>query len=198
MNRSRLVAALAALLVALVPGSALAARVQVRVEGKTQTIFAPAPRVVEAANPLEALDQASLAGEFFYTAATSSFGPYVTQIGRFPAEGTSGWVFKVNGVSPPVGADRVHLKDGDSVLWYWATFDANGAGPLTLELARGAGGCYQVRTQDASGARSPARGATLHVDGKRVVSRTGRTCLAEHRGLVRATLPGAVRSNAVA
>ena len=197
MNRSRVVAALATLLVALVPASALAARVQVRVEGKSQTIFAPAPRTVEAANALEALEQASLAGEFYYNVSTTSFGPFVTQIGRFPGEGSSGWVFKVNGASPPVGADKVQLKDGDSVLWYWATFDASGAGPSTLELVRGADGCYLVRVQDAAGTRTPARGATLHVDGKRIVSRTGRTCLRKHVGLVRATLPGAVRSNAV-
>ena len=197
MNRLRFTAVLATLVVAVVPASALAARVQIRVEGKTQTIFAPAPRVVDAANALEALERASLDGEFYYAATSTSFGPYVSQIGRFPGEGTSGWVFKVNGASPPVGADKVELKDGDVVLWYWATFDASGAGPSTLELVRSADGCYLVRAQDANGVRTPARGATLHVDGKRTVSRTGRTCLGKHRGLVRATLPGAVRSNAV-
>jgi Domain of unknown function (DUF4430) len=186
-----------AALVAAVPASALAAGVQIRVEGKTRTIYGATQPRVEAANALEALEQASLAGEFYYHVATTSFGPYVDQIARFPASGPNGWVFKVNGASPPVGADKVPLKDGDVVLWYWATFDAAGTGPKTLELVRDAGGCYVVRAQDGQGARTPARGATLHVDGKEIASPTGRTCLKKHRSFVRATLPGAVRSNAV-
>ena len=48
-----------------------------------------------------------------------------------PGRGQHGWVFKVNGVSPPVGADQVALKDGDTVLWYWAEFGSTG-GPPTL------------------------------------------------------------------
>ena len=56
---------------------------------------------------------------------------------------TTGWVFKVNGVSPPVGADQALLKDGDLVLWYYATFGATG-GPPTLELQRLPANCYVV------------------------------------------------------
>jgi Domain of unknown function (DUF4430) len=184
------------LAVSIAPLSASAANVQIRVEGKTRTIFGAVQPRLDAANPLEALERASVAGEFYYHLATTSFGTYVDQIARYPAGATSGWVFKVNGVSPPVGADKVALNDGDAVLWYWADFAA-GTGPRTLELVRGSDGCYLVRLQDDTGARTAARGATLHVDGRRVVSRTGRTCLGKHRGLVRATLTGAVRSNAV-
>jgi uncharacterized protein DUF4430 len=195
--RRSLALAVAAVAAAFTPVAALAADVHVRVEGKTRTIFGAAQPRLDAAHPLEALERASLAGEFYYHVTTSSFGPYVDQIARFPAGDTSGWVFKVNGASPPVGADKLELRDGDVVLWYWATFDANGSGPRTLELLRGSDGCYLIRLQDATGARTPARGATLHVDGRRVVSTTGRTCLGKHRGLVRASLAGAVRSNAV-
>jgi hypothetical protein len=195
--RRTLAVAVAAAVAVLAAAPAIAADVRVRVEGKTRTIFGAAQPRLEAANALDALERASLAGEFYYHVATSSFGPYVDQIARFPADRTSGWVFKVNGVSPPVGADKVELRNGDVVLWYWATFDPSGAGPRTLELLRGSDGCYLVRLQDAAGARTAARGATLHVDGRRVVSQTGRACLGPHRGLVRATLPGAVRSNAV-
>ena len=57
-------AALAAVLV-LVP-AAFAARVHVRVEGKTQTIFgATEPTLNVKANALDALEAASLAGEFY-------------------------------------------------------------------------------------------------------------------------------------
>jgi hypothetical protein len=195
--RRSLTAAIAAIALAAAPAAALAASVHVRVEGKTRTIFGAAQPRLEAANALDALERASATGEFYYHVATTSFGPYVDQIARFPAGASNGWVFKVNGASPPVGADKVELKDGDVVLWYWATFDAAGTGPRTLELVRAADGCYLVRAQDAAGARMPARGATVHVDGRRIASPTGRTCLGKHRGLVRATLPGAVRSNAV-
>ena len=91
------------------------------------------------------------AGEFYYHVTTTSFGPYVDQIGRYVAGGSSGWVFKVNGVSPPVGADQVTLKDGDRVLWYWATFGPTG-GPPTLSLRAGPKrNCYRVLAQDDTG-----------------------------------------------
>ena len=132
MLRRSLVLVAAVVAAFVVAASALAAGVTVRVEGKTQTIFGSRPAKVDAANALQALDLASVLGEFFYGLTHSSFGDYVSQIGRYPAGGSAGWVFKVNGVSPPVGADQVQLKDGDSVLWYWAEFGPNG-GPPTLE-----------------------------------------------------------------
>jgi hypothetical protein len=59
-----------------------------------------------------------------------------------------------------------------------------------------------VHSQDDNGKLSPALGAVLHV-GKRTVKTQGATqaavgCVGPHRGLlVRATLGGAVRSNAL-
>src|SRR5439155_1757790 len=91
------------------------------------------PTLAVKANALDALESASLAGEFYYHVTVGGFGPYVDQIGRYPAGGSSGWVFKVNGLSPPVGADAVVLKPGDRVLWYWATFGPSG-GPRLVEL----------------------------------------------------------------
>jgi len=182
----------------LVVPAALAFRVHVRVEGKTQTIFGAAePALSVKANALDALESASLAGEFYYHVTVGGFGPYVDQIGRYPAGGSSGWVFKVNGLSPPVGADAVVLKPGDRVLWYWATFGPNG-GPPTLVLRRASRGCYRVLAQDDAGKTRAARGAVLRVDGRSVRARAGSACVGAHRGLVRATLKGAVRSNALA
>jgi hypothetical protein len=189
-----LVAALVAALVVL--PAALAARVHIRVEGQTRTIFGATAPVVDASNALTALDAASVAGEFYFHVTATSFGPYVDQIGRYPAAGSSGWVFKVDGVSPPVGADKVQLKDGDTVLWYWATFGSNG-GPPTLVLKR-SGRCYSVLAQDDSGRTSVAAGASLHVGSRTVATHAGRACVGRHPGLlVRATLNGAVRSNAL-
>ena len=157
------------------------------------------------ANALDALEASSNAGEFYYHVQLTKFGPYVDQIARYAATGETGWVFKVNGKSPPVGADAVSLKDGDTVLWYWAQFGVAG-GPKTLAAgACGAGqkNCYRVFTEDDNGAAYAAVGAVLHV-GRTPHRRTqGSTqaavgCVGKHRGLVRATLAGAVRSNALA
>jgi hypothetical protein len=193
-----LLTVLAAALVLAAPAAALAFRV--RVEGKTQTIYgATEPRLAATGNPsaLDALELASVAGEFFYNLQQSAFGPYVDRIGRYPAAGTAGWVVKVNGVSPPVGADQVVLREGDRVLWYWAQFGVVPGGPETLVLRRTGRSCYRVTAQNDQGRERVAQGAVLSVDGRRFRTRAGRACLPRHAGFVRATLAGAVRSNAV-
>jgi hypothetical protein len=209
----RLIVVVAALVAALlIVPAALAVKVHVRVEGKERTIFGPTAPLIDVTSPranplpenaLDALESASVLGEFYYHVTFSSFGPYVDQVGRYPAVGQTGWVFKVNGVSPPVGADQVRLVAGDTVLWYWAQFGIAG-GPKTLVLSRvGKTPCYRVLAQDDKGNITPALGAVLHV-GKRTVKTQGATqaavgCVGPHRGLlVRATLAGAVRSNALA
>jgi hypothetical protein len=167
---------LAALLAAAVAAPcASAARVHVRIEGKTRTIFgATAPRV-SATTPLEALEAASLAGEFYFHVAKMPFGPYVDQVGRYAA------------------ADP--LREGDTILWYWAQNGIAG-GPKTLEL-RSKGGCYRVFAQNDAGVEAPAPNAVLQFGGtSRPASYTG-TCIGRHRGLVRATAPGFIRSNAL-
>ena len=196
LRRSVVFVTVVVLAAVLVP-SALALGFRVRVEGKTQTIFGATQPRVTADNPLQALEAASVAGEFYYNVRPTQFGPYVDHIGRYPASGTAGWVFKVNGATPPVGADQVTLKDGDVVLWYYAQFGIVPGGPPTLALVRERRGCYRVVAHDDAGRARPAAGATLHVDGRRVRARSGRACVRRHRGLVRATLPGAIRSNAV-
>jgi hypothetical protein len=187
-------------LVLVLAGTASAALVRVRVEGKTQTIFGAAQPRATAANALQVLEAASLAGEFYYNVQQTSFGPYVDQVGRYASSGSSGWVFKVNGVSPPVGADQVELDDGDVVLWYWATFSAAG-GPRTLVLTRSKGGCYRAVGQDDAGKPSAPVGAVLRVDGRAVTTQGAgqavMACVGPHRGFVRATAPGMVRSNAL-
>ncbi|MBA2462944.1 MAG: DUF4430 domain-containing protein [Actinobacteria bacterium] len=196
MLRRPLILLLSVLLAAILAGGALAVAVKVRVEGKTQTIYGSAQPTLRADNALQALDAASIAGEFHYALTPSSFGDYVSQIGKYAAAATSGWVFKVNGVSPQVGADKVVLKAGDVVLWYFATF-GEGGGPPTLELQRLPGNCYLVESVNDAGARTRAAKATLHADGKRFAAKKGRACIGRHVGLVRATAAGAVRSNAV-
>ena len=210
----RLIVAVAALVASLlVVPAAFAVKVHVRVEGKERTIFGATAPVIDVTTPranalpenaLDALESASVLGELYYHVTQSSFGPYVDQVGRYPAVGQTGWVFKVNGASPPVGADQVRLSAGDTVLWYWAQFGIVSGGPKTLVLSRiGKKPCYRVQAQDDNGNLTAALGAVLHV-GKRTVKTQGAGqaavgCVGPHRGLlVRATLAGAVRSNALA
>jgi hypothetical protein len=187
--------AVAAALAAVLVPSALAVRAKIRVEGKTTTIFGAAQPTLEAgSNALTALDAASLAGEFYYHVSP---GPFVNQIGRYPGEGFSGWSYKVNGVSPPIAADQATIKAGDTVLWYWTTFTEQGGSPTLLLKRRAARNCYSVLSQNDLGQATPAAGAKLLVDGRRVATRSGRACVGKHRGLVRATAEDAVRSNAL-
>ena len=184
-------------LVLSLAATALGASVTVRVEGKTQSIFGSKPVRVEASNAMVALDAASIFGEFYVQVTQASFGPYVSQIGRYPGAGASGWVFKVNGASPPVGADQVTLKDGDEVLWYYATFSDTG-GPATLALKATTKNCYAVTSFDDAGKATPTAGAQLRVDGRKVkADAAGKACVGRHAGFVRAYAVGAVRSNAV-
>jgi hypothetical protein len=196
--RSILSSLLAACATALVLGAAAdAARVHVRVEGKTTTIFgASEPTLEVGATALDALEAASVAGEFYYHVTQFSFGPFVDQIGRFASTAADGWVYKVNGVSPEVGASQYTLREGDRLLWYWTRFTGPAATP-TLRLIRQRGGCYRVTAEDEKGGRRAAAGAVLVVDGRRVRTRAGRACVGSHRSLVRAVRAGAVRSNAV-
>jgi uncharacterized protein DUF4430 len=187
---------LSVLLAVILTPTALAANVKIRVEGKTTTIFGPAQPGVVAGNALQALDAASFAGEFYVGMTTSTFGDYVSQIGKYPADQSTGWVFKVNGVSSQVGAAQAVLKDGDVVLWYYATFGATG-GPATLELQRLPANCYVVQSVNDAGKKARAATATLTADGRRFKTTAGRACIGKHVGLVRAVAPGAVRSNAV-
>ncbi len=184
-------------LVLVLAATALGASVTVRVEGKTQSIFGSKPVKVDAPNAMAALDVASVFGEFYVQLTQSSFGSYVSQIGRYPGAGASGWVFKVNGASPPVGADQVVLEDGDEVLWYYATFGDTG-GPPTLLLKSTTANCYAVSSYDDAGKATPAAAAQVRAGGRRFkANAAGKVCVGRHVGLVRAYAVGAVRSNAV-
>jgi hypothetical protein len=207
------VAAAAALLAA----PAFATSVHIRVEGATRTLFGPTEPVVEpflgqlpadggtvvelaSPTPLGALEAASRQGEFFYRLKALSFGPFVDQVGRYPGTGTSGWVYKVNGVSPPVGAADYQLKDGDTVLWYYATFGDAG-GPPTLALAprtrSGSRRCFAALAVDDAGTSTAAHDVVYVVGGRRVPSADGRLCVAKTVRALRATKAGAVPSRVV-
>lgn len=198
MHRSTLALVAALVAVAALPVAADAARVTIRVEGKTRTIFGKAPKTVEASTPLEALRTAGLAGEFYVHTQETSFGTYVDQIGAFAAAATTGWVFKVDGASPPVGADTLQLEDGDRLLWYWADF-GSGAGPRTLALRSTSRSCYAAFAEDDAGTSRPAGAVRVWIAGvPRFRDADGRFCLPRHVGRVHVTKAAHVRSNALA
>ena len=185
----------AAIVAALVAASSAAASVRVRVEGPTSTLFgAVEPRLGGSRGNLTALDALALTRVPFHTQPTSE-GLYVDRIAQFPSVGTAGWALKVNGVMQ-TAPDRVKLRAGDRVLWYWAQFGIVAGGPPTLALRRD-GACYRVSSYDDFGAATVASRAVLQVDGRRFATRNGRACLPAHKGLVRATSPQAIRSNAL-
>ena len=196
MFRRLIILAAVVVLTAALAAPAIAARVKVRIEGKTTTIFGTTQPTltVSDANALGTLEAASIVGEFYYHVNP---GPFVNQIGRYAGAGFSGWSYKINGVSPPVAANQAPVKDGDTVLWYWATFSEQGSTPTLQLQRRGKTNCYSVVSQNDQGVATPAAGALLVVDGRRVKTRAGRGCVGKHRGLVRATSPNAVRSNSV-
>jgi hypothetical protein len=190
---------LALLVFFVLPATAFAATVKVRVEGKTQTLFGPTEVTVTASNAQDALEQASILGELYYHVTVSSFGPYIDQVGRYGGTASSGWVFTVNDASPPVGADKVTLHDGDRVLWYYADFGPLG-GPPTHSVKAAAQGCYTATAFDDNGKSTSVSGLTWHLGSKKTAPGTTGTsyCPGKHTGLlVRATATGAVRSNAV-
>jgi hypothetical protein len=206
-----LTAAIAAL---VVPATAAGIEVHVRVEGAAVTLFGAGQPLLtpftgaldtgdasalelNQPTPLGALEAASAVSELFYRMETASFGTYVAQIGRRAAEGPSGWVYKVNGVSPPVGADAYVLEEGDEVLWYYATFGEAG-GPLTLDLRPAGRGCFQVYEVDDTGAGTPSQDVAFRRDGRVIADADGRYCPTGHWHRLRATKEGLVRSEVVA
>ena len=198
LRRTLMVVAALAAALSLVP-LAGAALVHIRVEGKTLTIFGGNDPEIVATTPLDALQTAARVGEFYVHVTASSFGNYVDQIGFYPGAGDAGWAYKVDGISPPVGADQVQLKDGDHVLWYYATFGPTG-GPPTLEVKATTKGCYTASAFDDNGKAASVSGLVWHVGSKKTVTGATSTplCPGPHPGvLVRATATGAVRSNAV-
>ena len=189
--------ALSVLLALVLTPAALAANVKIRVEGKTTTIFGSSQPTVTADNALQALDVASTAGEFYYGTTTAEFGTYVSQIGKYPAGGTAGWVFKVNGVSPPVGADKVVAEGRRRRALVLRNVRAGRrAADARAEAAAGQLLRRRVGRPTPASARGPRRRRSSPT-GSASGREPGRACIGKHAGLVRATAPGAVRSNAV-
>lgn len=96
-----------------------------------------------------------------------SFGLLVCGVGRFVANDSTFWLYKVNRVSPEVGGEAFKLKRGDQVLWYFSDTAANRntGDELVIDApARAqAGSPFKVNVVSYAfnGARKAAAGARL-------------------------------------
>ena len=127
----------------------------------------PPTRASTATQRARCPEDAGKAGEFFVHVTPTSYGPYVDQVGYYAAFGSSGWTYKVNGVSPPVGADQYALEPGDRCS---GTGRSSGCreGRRRWSSHRAQRGLLPGLLPRDTGAKTAALGAALHVDGRSV------------------------------
>lgn len=188
--RALLAATLLVAMFAASAGTAFASdpTVSIRVEGQNATLFngtAPVGTSVitdtgtathtMSGNAMCALDVAADRGAFPYEVVNSAFGLYVSSVDNelpVPSPPYPGWMVRVNGVMPSVGADQVALHSGDSVLWYYGTYDAS---PTVAALPAstvtvGSSAVVIAKQLDAAGAATPLAGATVYVGSRTATS----------------------------
>jgi hypothetical protein len=95
-----------------------------------------------------------------------SFGLLVCGIGGDDASGASSfWLYKVNHVSPEVGADQFPVKADDDVLWFFVEGAKNSGDELELvapaRVTPGQQFDVSVVAYDFAGAKRPIQGATV-------------------------------------
>lgn len=175
------VAALAILLASGALALATPSGVHVRVEGARHTLYsgtvAGLPSVMTDSdgglhdvdgNALWALEYASRMGAFPYVLKDMSWGLFIDSVGgELPlAEAPyPGWMYRVNGVSPMVGAADYALASGDDVLWYYGTYDASPTAVAlpTTPVSTAATVTITAQQLDPNGVASPLPGATVYV-----------------------------------
>lgn len=106
------------------------AKFNFQIEGKNSSVCSGK---TEGPTALDVVKNASLQCGFSYNIATTSFGPYLNQIGEDKAEGLIGWLYLVNYTPPQVGASEFVLKPGDSVLWFFGDYNWK---PTRLSLSK--------------------------------------------------------------
>jgi len=100
-----------------------------RIEGSNETVCTGEAAGITA---LDIIKNAKNICGFEYEIEDTGWGPYLKRINNDQALGMTGWLYMVNGSSPPVGAADYELKVGDSVLWYYGEF---GWQPTRLSLS---------------------------------------------------------------
>ncbi|OEU49827.1 MAG: hypothetical protein BA871_02920 [Desulfuromonadales bacterium C00003096] len=124
----------------------LTATVNVRIEGKDDTVWCGdvtfsssmltasdgSIHYLNEPTALGALDEANESGGFGYVLECHPvYGLYVSEINSEPPIGWDGWMYRVDYVSPWVGAGEYTLYGDEDVLWYFGAWTAP---PLAIEL----------------------------------------------------------------
>ena len=162
----------------------------------------PRPRsTVTAANAQDALEQASLAGEFYYHVTVTGFGPYVDQVGRYG--GTASQRLGVQGQRHLAARRRRQgrAEGRRSRALVLRDVRAARAGRRRCRSRRRRRGATSAQAFDDNGKAATRRPASSSTSARSARSRRNQNvdvCPGPHPGvLVRATATGAVRSNAV-
>jgi outer membrane protein assembly factor BamB/nitrous oxidase accessory protein NosD len=127
----------------------LTSTVNVRIEGKDDTVWCGdvtfsnstvmttdgAIHYLNEPTALGALDEADKLGGFGYVLVDYGWGLYVSEVAGEPPIGWDGWVYRVDYVSPSVGAADYTLYGDEDVLWYFGKMWPL-VPPLTIELDR--------------------------------------------------------------
>lgn len=87
-----------------------------RIEGKNNNIC---EGNFSGESALEIVQNAADKCNYTYEIENTAFGPYLKKIGDDLSEGTLGWLYFVNNISPAVGAGDYQLKKGDKILWFY-------------------------------------------------------------------------------
>jgi hypothetical protein len=141
-----------------------------RIEGQNNTYC---DTDVPANTALQIIENgASLCG-YTFNIQQASFGRYLSAINNESASGNSGWMYRVNWLSPMVGADNYTLQPGDEVLWSYSQY---GNQPLRITL-----GSHQIQPGGQATATVeyfnetdwlPANEATVHAGNQILTTNT--------------------------
>ena len=149
---------------------------------------------------MDIVKNASTQCGFSYNIQTTSYGPYLNQIGSDAASGQNGWVFLVNDTEPNVGAADYQLMPNDQVLWFFGDYTWL---PIKLALSSaqtGSGQSVVATVEDFNNnIWSPLAGANVTVGTKTFTTdSSGQATVTNQDGYyqVFAQESGYIRSNA--
>ncbi len=130
--------------------------------GEAKTVKGPSALgvLIDAAGVKRSLSPLGISDEF-------DFGLLVCGIGAALASDEAFWLYKVNHVSPEVGADQLKIEAGDEVLWYFSnTATGRNTGDelaLRAPVRVKPSTTFEVKVfaYDFAGKRTPAAGAQV-------------------------------------
>jgi hypothetical protein len=193
--------------------------VDVRVEGEDENIWSGTVTVdeswitadnsgteyhLEDPTAIGALDEAAEEGEFTYTTTDEYGGLYVTSIDGEEPAGTAGWMYRVDYISPSVGADQFILDDShQEVLFYYGEYTDI---PLKIEVDNiipEAGDSFTVTVSEYDDAMAEwylVEDATVYADTDYTTDENGEVEITLYHDAtidVYAEMEGHIRSNSV-